>query len=58
VPSGIDVKDKEYASRIKDKALPNGLLMNTGGSSLLFLPNFLMEEATAKEGIKILKSCT
>ena len=55
---GTDVKDDEYASKIKDKALQNGLLMNTEGSSLLFLPNFLMEEATVKEGIEILKSCT
>ena len=54
---GIDVKDKDYASKIRSKALDHGLLMNTEGSSLLFLPNFLMEEKTVTEGLDLLKKC-
>lgn len=52
---GVDLRDKEYASEIKDKALKQGLLMNTEGSSLLFLPNFQMTTETIKEGINLLK---
>lgn len=54
---GIDLQDEEYASEIKDKALKEGLLMNTEGSALLFLPNFLMQEKTAREGMELLKNC-
>ncbi len=54
---GIDLKDEDYASKIKDNALKKKLLMNTEGSSLLFLPNFNMEERTVREGINILKQC-
>lgn len=54
---GIDLHDEDYASEVKDKALKTGLLMNTEGSSLLFLPNFLMQENTAREGIELLKNC-
>lgn len=52
---GIDVKDKDYASRIKEKALKNGLLMNTEGSTLTFLPALNIDRGTVKEGLKILK---
>lgn len=52
---GIDVQDEKYASQVKDKALKEGLLINTEGSSLLFLPNFQMNEETVKEGIKLIK---
>lgn len=54
---GIDVQDEKYASEIKDKALKSGLLMNTEGTSLLFLPNFLMSPETVKEGLDLLKTC-
>ncbi len=54
---GIDLKDKDYASKIRNNALDHGLLMNTEGSSLLFLPNFLMEEKTVTEGVNLLKKC-
>ena len=54
---GIDLKDEEIASEVKQKALEKGLLINTEGSSLLFLPNFLMEEETVKKGMKILRQC-
>lgn len=54
---GIDLKDAEYASEVKSKALKKGLLMNIEGSTLLFLPNFLMQEKTAREGIELLKNC-
>lgn len=52
---GIDLKDEDYASEVKTKALKAGLLMNTEGSSLLFLPNFQMTEKTVHEGIDLLK---
>lgn len=52
---GIDLHDEDYASEVKDKALENGLLINTEGSSLLFLPNFLMTPETIREGINLLK---
>lgn len=52
---GIELNDEDYASEVKDKALKEGLLMNTEGSSLLFLPNFNMEENTVREGINLLK---
>ena len=52
---GIDLQDEDYASKIKDKALKAGLLINTEGSSLLFLPNFQMTEETVLEGINLLK---
>lgn len=54
---GVDVQDEDYASEIKEKALKEGLLINTEGSSLLFLPNFRMTQKTAAEGIKLLKNC-
>lgn len=54
---GIDLQDEDYASLVKEKALKVGLLMNTEGSSLLFLPNFQMTKETAVEGIELLKSC-
>lgn len=54
---GIDLRDEEYVSEIKDKALKAGLLMNTEGTSLVFLPNFLMSPETAKEGLNLLKTC-
>ena len=54
---GIDLKDEDYASEVKEKALENGLLMNTEGSSLLFLPNFQMSAEIAIEGIELLKTC-
>lgn len=54
---GIDLNDKDYAAQIKSKALEQGLLINTEGSSLLLLPNFLMEEETVQEGIGLLKKC-
>ncbi len=54
---GIDLKDEDYASEVKEKALQTGLLMNTEGSSLLFLPNFQMSAETAVEGIELLKTC-
>jgi acetylornithine/succinyldiaminopimelate/putrescine aminotransferase len=52
---GIDLQDEDYASEVKDKALKHGLLMNTEGSSLLFLPNFHMTGETIREGINLLK---
>ena len=52
---GVDLQDEEYASEVKDKALKEGLLMNTEGSSLLFLPNFEMTEETVAEGFNLLK---
>lgn len=52
---GIDLQDADYASEIKDKALKKGLLMNTEGPSLLFLPNFQMTKKTIEEGINLLK---
>ena len=57
VAIGIDLNDEEYASEVKEKALKEGLLMNTEGTSLLFLPNFLMQKKIAKEGLEILKKC-
>ena len=54
---GVDLKDEDYASEVKEKALQTGLLMNTEGSSLLFLPNFQMSAETAIEGIELLKTC-
>ena len=54
---GIDLNDEDYASEVKEKALKEGLLMNTEGTSLLFLPNFLMQKKIAKEGLEILKKC-
>jgi acetylornithine/succinyldiaminopimelate/putrescine aminotransferase len=54
---GIDLHDEDYASRIKEKALEKGLLMNTEGAALLFLPNFEMTKKTALEGLDLLKSC-
>jgi acetylornithine/succinyldiaminopimelate/putrescine aminotransferase len=54
---GIDLHDADYASEVKTKALKQGLLMNTEASTLLFLPNFLMKEKTAREGIELLKKC-
>ena len=51
----IDVKDEEYASEIKKKALEAGLLMNTEGSSLGFLPALNIEEDVVLEGLQILK---
>ncbi|UZH54517.1 aspartate aminotransferase family protein [Salinimicrobium tongyeongense] len=55
---GVEVYDEDYASNIKQKALEKGLLINTEGSSLLFLPNFQMPQKTALEGLNLLKSCT
>lgn len=54
---GVELHDEDYASAIKQEALKKGLLMNTEGSSLLFLPNFQMTEETALEGIELLKKC-
>ncbi|MHA6280750.1 class-III pyridoxal-phosphate-dependent aminotransferase [Salinimicrobium sp. CAU 1759] len=54
---GVDLKDEDYASEVKEKALEHGLLINTEGSSLLFLPNFQMSAETAVEGIELLKTC-
>ncbi len=54
---GVDLEDEDYASTIKEKAMKKGLLMNTEGPSLLFLPNFQMTKETAFKGIEILKSC-
>ena len=53
---GVDVKDKDYASEIKKKALENGLLMNTQGSSLTFLPALNIEPEVVKEGLQILRN--
>ena len=51
----VDVGDEAYASEIKKKAVEHGLLMNTEGSSLSFLPALNIDSATVLEGIKILK---
>ena len=53
---GVDVKDEKYASEIKKKALENGLLMNTQGSSLTFLPALNIEPEVVKEGLQILRN--
>lgn len=53
---GVDVKDEEFASEIKKKALEHGLLMNTEGSSLVFSPALNIEQETVKEGLEILKN--
>ena len=53
----VDVHDKEYASEIREEALKHGLLMNTEGSSLLFLPALNIETETVVEGLKILQEC-
>lgn len=53
----VDVKDEKYASEIKEKALEHGLLMNTEGSSLSFLPALNIERETVLEGLRILKDC-
>lgn len=54
---GIDLHNEDYTSKVKEKAFKNGLLMNTEGSSLLFLPNFLMQKKTVEDGIELLKNC-
>ncbi|GHA41766.1 putrescine aminotransferase [Salinimicrobium marinum] len=51
----VDVGDEDYASEIKKKAVEHGLLMNTEGSSLSFLPALNIDSKTVLEGIKILK---
>jgi acetylornithine/succinyldiaminopimelate/putrescine aminotransferase len=40
---GIDVKEEEYATNIKEASLEHGLLMNTEGSSLVFFPALNIE---------------
>lgn len=51
----VDVKDEDHASEIKEKALEHGLLMNTEGSSLSFLPALNINSKIVLEGIRILK---
>ena len=51
----VDVGDEDYASEIKKKAVEHGLLMNTEGSSLSFLPALNIDAKTVLEGIKILR---
>ena len=51
----VDLKDEDYASEVKKKALKNGLLMNTEGSSLSFLPALNIDRETVYKGLKILK---
>ncbi len=51
----VDVKDEGYASEIKEKAVEHGLLMNTEGSSLSFLPALNIDTETVLEGLKLLK---
>lgn len=51
----VDVQDEDYASKIKEECLKAGLLMNTEGSNLSFLPPLNINEQTVLEGLEILK---
>ena len=51
---GIDVKQEEYASSIKEKGIENGLLLNSEGSSITFFPALNIEKELVEEGLHIL----
>lgn len=51
----VDLGDKEYASKIKQKCLEKGLLINTEGSSLVFFPALNIERQLVGQGLGILK---
>jgi 4-aminobutyrate aminotransferase-like enzyme len=52
---GVDVKEEEYATNIKENSLKQGLLMNTEGSSLVFFPALNIDRETVLEGLEILR---
>lgn len=54
---GIDLKDEEYVSQLKEKCFKEGLLFNTEGSSLTFLPALNIEKNFVEEGLSILENC-
>lgn len=53
---GVDLGDENYASKVKETCLKNGLLIDTEGPSLLFLPALNIDRATVTEGLEILKA--
>lgn len=50
---GIDLQDEAYATKVKETCFENGLLMNTEGSTLLFLPALNIDREAVMKGLKI-----
>jgi acetylornithine/succinyldiaminopimelate/putrescine aminotransferase len=53
---GIEVSDKKYAERIRQKSMEKGLLFDTQGQTLTFFPPLTLRQAIAEEGLEILES--
>jgi acetylornithine/succinyldiaminopimelate/putrescine aminotransferase len=52
---GVDVGDKEYASRIEEKCGKNGLLLTTADTTLTMFPALTIEQRVVDEGLDILE---
>lgn len=54
---GVDLKNKDYVTKLKEKCFKEGLLFNTEGSSLTFLPALNIEKEIVEKGLEILEKC-
>lgn len=54
---GVDLQDEGYVSELKEKCFKEGLLFNTEGSGLTFLPALNIEKELVEEGLAILEKC-
>lgn len=52
---GLELGDKEKASKIREKSLEQRLIIGAEGSSLVFLPALNIDRATLEEGLEILE---
>jgi adenosylmethionine-8-amino-7-oxononanoate aminotransferase len=53
----VDVKDKDYASTVKEKCLKKGLLLSVQENYLVMFPALNIDKKTIEKGLKILEEC-
>lgn len=54
---GVDLQDEQYTSQLKKECLQRGLLMNSEGSTLVFLPALNIAREIVEEGLDIFRKC-
>lgn len=54
---GVDVGNKDYAERIQQKCLKQGLLFSTEEKTLTLFPALTMRRSVAEQGLDILQQC-
>jgi 4-aminobutyrate aminotransferase-like enzyme len=53
---GLDIGKPEYARKVREKCLKDGLLFTTQGETLVFFPPLTIDSRVATEAIDILEA--